>query len=248
MSITPELYEFVVKVVEEKVREIKVTREEFDKLRSAVEENSKAISQLREAVDRLAEAQAKSEERLTRLERAVDRLAEAQAKSEERLTRLERAVEENSKAISQLREAVDRLVAAVGDLRVQVGRLSEVVGFSLEDIAKALVPYWLKEVHGVTLEGELKREFLVLDGREVEVNLYAKGFREGRVVDVVGETKSRIYGGDVLKLYREVVEPLRRVGREVVAFMVGFVVHPSAKREAEERGILVIAAYEFRTF
>jgi len=227
MSITPELYEFVVKVVEEKVREIKVTREEFDKLRSAVEENSKAISQLREA---------------------VDRLAEAQAKSEERLTRLERAVEENSKAISQLREAVDRLVAAVGDLRVQVGRLSEVVGFSLEDIAKALVPYWLKEVHGVTLEGELKREFLVLDGREVEVNLYAKGFREGRVVDVVGETKSRIYGGDVLKLYREVVEPLRRVGREVVAFMVGFVVHPSAKREAEERGILVIAAYEFRTF
>ncbi len=192
MSITPELYEFVVKVIEEKVREIKVTREEFDKLRSAVEENSKAIS--------------------------------------------------------QLREAVDRLVAAVGDLRVQVGRLSEIVGFSLEDIAKALVPYWLKEVHGVTLEGELKREFLILDGKEVEIDLYAKGFREGRIVDVVGETKSRIYGGDVLKLYREVIEPLRRVGREVVAFMVGFVVHPSARKEAEEREILVVAAYEFRTF
>ncbi len=227
MSITPELYEFIVKVVEEKVKEIKVTREEFGKLRSAVEENSKALSQLREA---------------------VDRLAEAQAKSEERLTRLERAVEENSKAISQLREAVNRLVAAIGDLRVQVGRLSEVIGFSLEDIAKTLVPYWLKEVHGVTLKGDLRREFLKIDGREVEVNLYATGFREGRVVDVVGETKSRIYGGDVLKFYREVVEPLRKMGREVVAFMVGFAIHPSARKEAEEREILVVAAYEFRTF
>ena len=213
MSITPELYEFIVKVVEEKVREIRVTREEFDKLRAAVEENTRAIAQLREAVDRLAEAQAKSEERLTRLEKAVD-----------------------------------RLVSAVGDLRMQVGRLSEVVGFSLEDIAKALVPYWLKEVHGVTLEGDLRREFFVLEDKEVEADLYATGFKEGRVVDVVGETKSRIYGGDVLKFHREVVEPLRKQGREVVAIMVGFVVHPSARKEAEERGIMVIAAYEFRTF
>ncbi len=227
MSITPELYEFIVKVVEEKVKEIRVTREEFDKLRSAVEDNSRAIS---------------------RLEKAVDRLAEAQAKSEERLTRLEKAVEDNSRAISRLEKAVDRLVAAIGDLRVQVGRLSEVIGFGLEDIAKALVPYWLKEVHGVALEGDLRREFLQIDGREVEVNLYAKGFREGRAVDVVGETKSRIYGGDVLKFYREVVEPLRKLGREVVAFMVGFAIHPSARKEAEGRGILVVAAYEFRTF
>ncbi len=180
MSITPELYEFIVKVVEEKVREIRVTREEFEKLRAAVEENTRAIAQLSEAIERLA--------------------------------------------------------TAVGDLRMQVGRLSEVVGFSLEDIAKALVPYWLKEVHGVTLEGDLRREFLTLEDREVEIDLYSRGLKQGRIVDVVGETKSRIYGGDVLKFHREVVEPLRKLGREVVAFMVGFVVHPSAKREAEERG------------
>jgi len=225
MSITPELYEFIVRVVEEKTKEIKVTREEFDKLRSAVEENSRAIS---------------------RLEKAVDRLAEAQAKSEERLTRLERIVEENSRAIAQLREAVERLVIAVGDLRTQVGRLSEVVGFGLEDIARELVPYWLREVHGVTLEGGLRREFLTLNGREVEVNLYSIGLRQGRAVEVVGEAKSRIYGGDVLRFHREVVGPLREAGREVVAFMVGFSIHPSARREAEERGISVIAAYEFK--
>jgi len=30
MSITPELYEFIVKVVEDKVRDIRVAREEFE--------------------------------------------------------------------------------------------------------------------------------------------------------------------------------------------------------------------------
>jgi len=31
MGITAELYEFIVRVVEDKIREIRVTREEFDK-------------------------------------------------------------------------------------------------------------------------------------------------------------------------------------------------------------------------
>ncbi|MDW8035917.1 MAG: hypothetical protein RMI85_05635, partial [Candidatus Korarchaeum sp.] len=196
MSITPELYEFIVRVVEEKVREIRVTREEFEKLRVVVERNIEAI---------------------TRLEAAVERLSEAQARAEERLSRLEAAVE--------------KLTTAVSDLRSELGRLSDAVGYGLEDIARMLVPPWLERFQGVRPLSELRREFLRLDGEEIEIDLYSEGIKEGRTVRIVGEVKSRIYGGDVRKLYSSAVNPLRRAGFEVIAFMVGYVVHPSAREE-----------------
>ncbi|MEM3371989.1 MAG: TMF family protein [Candidatus Korarchaeum sp.] len=218
MSITPELYEFIVKVVEERTREIRVTREEFEKLREVVRENTEAIDQLRKAV--------------AGLEKAVERLVEAQAKSEERLTRLEAAVE--------------KLAIAVGELRVEVGRLSDTVGYGLEDVARMLIPYWLERDWSIRLRGDLRREFLRLDGEEVEVDLYSEGAREGEEVRVVGEVRSRIYGGDVRRFYSRIVNPLRRTGVDVIAFMLGYVVHPSAREEAERLGMSVIAAYELR--
>lgn len=38
MAITPKLHDFIVKVVEDRIRDIKVTREEFEALKRAVEE------------------------------------------------------------------------------------------------------------------------------------------------------------------------------------------------------------------
>ncbi|MGC8977611.1 MAG: hypothetical protein ACP5OB_08365, partial [Candidatus Ratteibacteria bacterium] len=68
MELTKELYEAIITIIDDRVKDIKVTREEFELLRKAVLE--------------LAEAQKKAEERLARLE-------EAQIRTEERLTRLE---------------------------------------------------------------------------------------------------------------------------------------------------------------
>ncbi|MEM0041453.1 MAG: hypothetical protein QXU23_03280 [Candidatus Korarchaeum sp.] len=257
------LVEQMNRVAEEQKR----LREDFNEMLKRVDRNTRAITQLRGAIRGLLEAQAKSEERLSRLEvavernaeaitklsKAVDELREAQAKSEERLSRLEVAVDKLREAqakseerLSRLEVAVDKLVTAVAELRVEVGRLSDTVGYGLEDIARILVPPWLERLQGVELVSELRREFLRLDGEEVEVNLYSEGKKEGRDVRVLGEVKSRIYGGDVRRLYNNAVSPLRRAGFEVIAFMVGYVVHPSAREEAEKLGISVIAAYEFR--
>jgi len=71
MQISAELYEFVIKVVDDRVREIKVTREDFNALKQVVEE--------------LAQAQKKTEERLGRVEAAVEELAQAQKRTEEEL-------------------------------------------------------------------------------------------------------------------------------------------------------------------
>ena len=63
MSLTKDLYDLIVKIVEDKVRDIKVTREEFEKLSAAVRD--------------LAEAQRRTEERLDKLAETVDHLAKA---------------------------------------------------------------------------------------------------------------------------------------------------------------------------
>ncbi len=64
MSISPELYEAVTRIVEQKNSEIKVTRENFNKLTSIVTELSNNIL-------KLAEAQKRTEDSLGMLFKAV---------------------------------------------------------------------------------------------------------------------------------------------------------------------------------
>ncbi|MGQ4914593.1 MAG: hypothetical protein ACP6IU_07550 [Candidatus Asgardarchaeia archaeon] len=93
MSLTPELYDIIVKIVDDRVKDIKVTREAFDKL-------SKIIAEL-------AEAQKRSEERITRLEQAI--------------TRLEKTVAELAEAQKRTQETVAELSKAVGSLSATIG-------------------------------------------------------------------------------------------------------------------------------
>ncbi|MEM3815346.1 MAG: hypothetical protein QW341_00705 [Candidatus Bathyarchaeia archaeon] len=325
MSITPELYDFVVKVVEDKVRDIRVTREEFDRLRKDMDEHFRrlgdAVAGLAEAQKRteeelkilaeaqrrteerlntlaeaqkrteeelkalaeaqrmievrlnalaeaqkrteervkaLAEAQYRTEERLSalaeaqkRTEERLDALAEAQKMTEERLSALAEAqkrTEERLNALAEAQrrteEAIMRLTVSLDALRVEVGRLSETVGFGLEDIARAVLPGWIYARLGVRV-GDLRREFIDVDGREVEVNLYGEGELKGEKVIVVGEVKSRIYGSDVKEFYDNIYVPIARMaGTKVIGILFGYLIHPSAKKISEELGLYVVASYE----
>ncbi len=118
------------------------------------------------------------------------------------------------------------------------------MGFGLEDIARVVLPGWLYRHLGVEVEG-LRREFFVVDGEEVEVNLYGEGVLRGERVVVVGEAKSRVYGPDVERFYRRVYVPVSKlVAAKTVGVLLGYLVHPSARRKAQELGLHVIAAYE----
>ena len=92
MQISAELYEFVIKVVDDRVREIKVTREDFNALKQAVEE--------------LAQAQKKTEERLGRVEAAVKELAQAQKRTEEELCSLIREHAKTREMVAGLSDTV----------------------------------------------------------------------------------------------------------------------------------------------
>ena len=288
-----DLYEFIIKVVDERVSEIKVTREDFDRLQKAIAELNEAqrrteasidklakaqlktearISKLEEAVTRLAEAQSRTEVRVDKLEEAVTRLAEAQRRTEARIDKLEEAVirleeavtrlaeaqrrtearvDKLEKAIAELAEAQRRTEEALGELvrvvreqNVKIEMLSDIVGFGLEDIARVVLPGWLYRHLGVEM-GEFRREFLSIDDRRLEVNLYGEGVMRGERVVIVGECKSRIYKRDIERFYKRVYRPVtENMDVRVLGVMFGYLIYPEARKKADELGLYVVASYE----
>lgn len=233
-GMTAELYKAVVAVVDDRVEGIKVTRRDFDDLKGVVEER---VGGLERAMETLARTQAE-------MQNAIKELAQAQARTEERVGGLEQAME-------RLAQAQARTDGALQELARQVGRLSENIGFGLEDVARVVLPDYLAYRHNLQLEGEpgeeLRRVFFEVDGREVEINLYGEGRRDGQKAVVLGESKSRIYGRDVQDWAKVLaqVEPL--VEGEVMRVMFGFYIHPTALKEAREVGILLVASYQHRS-
>jgi uncharacterized protein YoxC len=215
-TLTPELYDMIVRIVDDKVKDIKVTREEFDKLAAVV-------GQLAQRVEQLAEAQRRTEERLDQLAQRVEQLAEAQRRTEERL---------------------DKLAEAVGVLNKSVSSLGETIGFGLEDIARVVLPGWLHRHLGVEM-GELERKFLRIGGREYEVNLYGEGSIGGRRVVIIAEAKSRIHASDVER-FNELLSGARESmdGAKVIGVVFGYVIYPDAKERADRLGIHAVASYE----
>ncbi|MEM2533759.1 MAG: hypothetical protein QXK12_07055, partial [Candidatus Nezhaarchaeales archaeon] len=164
-------------------------------------------------------------------------LAEAQHLTEERLNAL-------AEAQRRTEEALIKLAINLEALRVEVGRLSETIGFGLEDIARVVLPRWIYASLGIEVDG-FRREFIKVDGREVEINLYGEGELKGEKVIVIGEVKSRIYGSEVKDFYDNIYAPITRKEKaKVVGILFGYLIHPSARRLSEELGLHVVASYE----
>jgi hypothetical protein len=221
-AITPELYNAIVTIVDDRTKDIRVTREDFNELRAIV-------TDLASAQRELAHAQAKTEERVGRLEDAVERLAQAQAKTEVR--------------VEELAEAQRSTEEALKELAMQVGKLSDNIGFSLEDVAKVVLPGYL-ERHLHIYVDDLDRRFFFVDGKEVEINLYGVGKRDGKEITILGEVKSRIYEREVNKFIRDVATVLPVITGEVLKVMFGYLVHPYAAKRAEAEDVILVASYQ----
>jgi predicted nucleic acid-binding Zn-ribbon protein len=269
-GITAELYRAIVTIVDDRVKEIRVTREDFDRLTQTVaqlaqaqarteqrlEELAQAQARTEQRLNELAQAQARTEQRVEQLEGAMQRLAEAQARTEERLDRLEAAVERLAEAQARTEERVDRLEAAVErlaeaqarteqalqQLATQVGALSDNVGYGLEDIARVVLPGYLKQRYGVTIE-RLERRIFPIDGQQFDIDLYAEGRRGRRRIVVLGEVKSRIYAREVHH-FQQVLQAVRpQLPAEPLPVLFGYFIDLSAMEAAQDQ-ILLIAAYQ----
>ncbi|MCS7366300.1 MAG: hypothetical protein NDF52_00270 [archaeon YNP-WB-062] len=195
----------------------------------------KAVEMLIKRQNALEGAFQKLVERHDILEKAVERLTESHNKLAERHYSLEKAVE-------KLTEAQMRTENALQELFKQVGKLSETIGFGLEDIARVVVPAWLYKHEKIEVE-EFTRKFIIIDGEEIEINLYGEGRREGAKIIILGEVKSRIYLNDV-ENFSKIVEKIRKkIEGNTYELMFGYYIHPSAEEEAKKKKISLIASY-----
>ena len=192
------------------------------------------FDRLEQALVRLAEAQTRTETRLETLAARVEALAQAQARTEARLETLAARVE-------ALAQAQARTEAGLLALTQQVGRLSETIGFTLEDLAREVSPAYLAQHYAIHV-AQLDRRFFSIDGEQIEVDLYGEGHREGDPIAVVGEVRSRIYGRDVEATVQRVARLAPQLPAAAVVILFGFVIHPSARDAARRLGAIVISS------
>jgi len=209
MQISAELYEFIIKVVDERVKEIKVTREDFDALKRAVES-------LAGKVDQLAEAQRKTEERLNELaeaqrrtEERLNQLAEAQRKTEERLNQLAERVDQLAEAqrrteerLNQLAERVDQLAEAQRRTEERLNQLAEAQIRTEEELRKLVEEHaitrrkveGLSDTVGYTLENRSYLALPILLKRDFEVEIEGKLLRKYLRLPDGSSMQLNIYG------------------------------------------------------
>ncbi|MEM4274239.1 MAG: hypothetical protein QW420_07785 [Candidatus Caldarchaeum sp.] len=187
------------------------------------------IKKLRENQEKLWEEVRALHEGQNKLWEEVRALREGQNKLFEGYGRLEKALEE--------------LASVQKNLARQVGALSDTIGFGIEDIARVIVPGWLLRHEGIKMADEFVRRWVVVEGGEIEVNLYGEGFRDGEKITIIGEAKSRIYRNEVISFDRWASLVEKALGGTVYKFMCGYLVHPSAEEEARKRRITLIASY-----
>ena len=180
-GITAELYRTLITIVDERVKEIRVTREDFDELRGIVRE--------------LAQAQ-------TRTEKALTNLAQ------------------------------------------QVGRMTDTLGYGLEDLGHWVLPAYFERTYGITGVERCTRKFIKVNRREVEVNLYAEGKRNGEAIVLLGESKNRIGQTEVKNFVARLRELESAFDKPAFRFLFGYWAHPTAERLARENGIEVISSYQ----
>jgi DNA repair exonuclease SbcCD ATPase subunit len=107
-GLTAEMYRAIVTIVDDRMREIRVTRQEYNRLVRAHARTEERVSRLEEAITKLMEVQARAEEesaaRWASIEAALNRLAEAQARTEQAQARTEEAQARTAEELQRYRE------------------------------------------------------------------------------------------------------------------------------------------------
>jgi chromosome segregation ATPase len=128
-QISKEIYEFVVSIVDDKLKGIVATRAEFEALKDSLDKLVEAQRRTEEAIESFKRV---TEENFNRVWKAVNELAEAQRRTEERLNQLVIRVDELTERLNRLTDRVDQLAEAqrkteerLNQLTIRVDELTE---------------------------------------------------------------------------------------------------------------------------
>lgn len=195
------------------------------------------FNELKAIVKDLADAQ-------QRTEAEMGKLAQAQQRTETRMDELVQAQKRTEASIAEMTRAITGMAQ-------ELGGLSRSMSYSLENESYRNLPALLKSRYGITVDEKIVR--LDLDGEEI--NLFARGERDGQPVYLVGESKlqlderrnSRRAAEEILDQIDRKAEVVQRhyPDAEIVRVLLTHYARPVVLQRAKERGILVIQSFEW---
>jgi hypothetical protein len=253
-KITPSIKKEIVKIIDERIREAHVTKEDFSELKSIVRDIGIKVGELTEAqkrteikVEELAEAQKRTEVKVEELAEAqkrtevkVEELAEAQKRTEVK-------VEELAEAQKRTEEEVCKLAVGLNRTREDLGGLSRSFSYAFENEAYRMLPVVLKEKYAIKVRDKVIRA----DIGGKEINFFGKAEKDGREIYIVGEARVRLDDTkkreDVFNELEEKVEAVKEEYGEVEIAKL-LVTHFATKgflKKAEEKGVIVIQSFQW---
>lgn len=170
---------------------------------------------------------------------ALADLTDAQRRSERQLLEL-------AEAMTRAEEQIANLAERQGDVRREVGGLSEDVGLMLEESVLAHGAAYLRATHAIAV-GALEPGWLPgPDGSEEQIDAIGEGQGPAGDIVVIIEVKGRVRQREVQRFRRKVERVTPRLGRPVLALLVGHALHPDARAPAREAGIALASVRQVR--
>jgi len=273
--ITPKIKSQIIKIIDERIGQVHVTKEDFSELKSILKELAEAqkrteeaqhrtelrleelaeaqkrtemrIDSLSQKMEELAEAQKRTEMRVDSLSQKMEELAEAQKRTEMRVDSLSQKMEELAEAQKRTEEEVRKLAIGLQDTRIQLGGLSRSFSYAFENEAYRNLPKLLYERYGYEITERMVRA--EVGGKEI--NFFGKAHKDGKEIIIVGESKVRLddseWRREVFEDLEDKVNAVRSVYGDVPIERL-LVTHFATKNfldEAAEKGIMVIQSYEW---
>ena len=252
--ITPKIKSQIIKIIDERIGQVHVTKEDFSELKSILKELAEAQKRTEEAqhrtelrLEELAEAQKRTEMRIDSLSQKMEELAEAQKRTEMRVDSLSQKMEELAEAQKRTEEEVRKLAIGLQDTRIQLGGLSRSFSYAFENEAYRNLPKLLYERYGYEITERMVRA--EVGGKEI--NFFGKAHKDGKEIIIVGESKVRLddseWRREVFEDLEDKVNAVRSIYGDVPIERL-LVTHFATKNfldEAAEKGIMVIQSYEW---
>jgi len=241
----------VWEVIKELAESQRRTEQEIEKIWDAIKELTESqkrteqeIEKIWVAIKELAEAQKRTEHR-------VEELAEAQKETEQKIKELTEAQKKTEQRINELAEAqrkteetLKKLIEDHSKTREKLEGLSDSFGYLLEDRAMKSLPKILKRKYNIKAVGNFVRDYFIINGEHVEVNIFGRVKKGNKEYILIGEAKSQVTKKAIDKFLKKCDKISRRFSKETIKIFISYIFSPGIKEYAEEKGIVLIPSYE----
>jgi len=222
----------------------KRTEQRVEELAQAQKETEQKIKELTEAqkkteqrINELAEAQKRTEQEIEKIWGAIKELTEAQKKTEQRVNEL-------AEAQRKTEETLKKLIEEHSKTREKLEGLSHSFGYLLEDRAMKSLPKILKRKYNIKAVGNFVRDYFIINGEHVEVNIFGKAKKGNKEYILIGEAKSQVTKKAIDKFLKKCDKISRSFSKETIKVFISYIFPPGIKEYAEEKGIVLIPSYE----